>query len=92
MNKDNRKLLYPAFTLMVCYPLYMAVDVWFNGIQTYCTRKNNKPTGAFCDWGPDLGTLLFGETNAHRGFALLMLLVALILGCFLYYIAKPPKS
>ena len=92
MKKDNRNLLYPAFALMVGYPLYVAGDVWLNGIQSYCTSKKGRPTGAFCDWGPDLGALLFGETNAHRGFALLMLLVAVVTGSFLYYIAKPAKT
>jgi hypothetical protein len=89
MEKNNRKLLPLAYLVMVCYPLYVSGDVWFNGIQNYCTRKNGRSNGAFCQWGPDLGNFLFGTEHAYRGFALLMLGVGMSLALFLYWLQKP---
>lgn len=87
MKKDNRKLIPFAFLVFVGIPLYQAYDIWVNGMQTgYCMSRKR---GLFCQWGPDLGTQLFGADLAHRGLSVLLILMAILLGAFLYWLSKP---
>jgi hypothetical protein len=90
MKKDNRKLIPVAYLVFVALPLYQAYDIWFNGMQGgYCQGRRR---GIFCQWGPDLGAQLFGPNYAYRGLSVLLILVAIALGAFVYWLSKPSKQ
>ena len=77
----SKTLAALAVAAATSYPAYVAYDIVTTGsLGEHCTRKSGRSGGgAFCEWGPNLGALLFGSEQAHLGFALLMGAVTLFM-------------
>ncbi len=80
MKKDNRNLIWVWYFAM-CIPIAQAFIIIKNkNLNGFCENlpNNRAAKGVFCEWGPELGTELFGIANAHLGMSLLLFLSALI--------------
>jgi hypothetical protein len=85
MSPKRQKTLWLTLYLAVlAYPLYLVISVIAAGnLGTHCTRTTGRNgVGAFCHWGDQLGTQLFGPAHAHLGYALLVALASAVLAFF----------
>ncbi|MBK9392526.1 MAG: hypothetical protein IPO35_14135 [Uliginosibacterium sp.] len=82
----QRKLWIVLGLAVLAYPIYLVVSVIAAGnLGEHCTRPSGRGgVGAFCSWGEQLGTTLFGPAHAHLGYALLVALATALLACFGY--------
>ena len=77
MNVKRGVFIFAIVLLAVSYPLYEAIDVALSGgLGGHCVQNaygsSWKAIGAFCSWGLRIGQVIFGPTNAHLGYALLL--------------------
>lgn len=87
MKKDNRNLIW-LWYFACCIPIVQAIIVIRNkNLAGFCEGVNPRHgKGVFCDWGPSLGTAIFGEANAQLGFAILLIAISalgLVFGAFI---------
>lgn len=89
MKKDNRNLIWIWYFACII-PIVQAFIVIKNkNLNGFCEGVNPKHSkGMFCDWGPSLGAIIFGEAHSYWGFAILLLSIGVLGIVFGAFIAR----
>ncbi len=85
MQSNSKKFAFLAYLGFTAIPLYQAIDIWINGLESYSRQTNESWIIQYCT---EFGVRLFGQEHAYRGVSVCLVIFAVLIGLLLYLGSK----